>query len=210
MHLDTTHPVKIHGAAGMRGIIGPMLRVTLFAVLLWLGTAAGTIHIPGTPVPITLQTFVLMLAGLTLTWREAGSAVLLYLLAGAVGLPVFASGASTLALIGPSAGFLLGFLPGVILTAMLKGRSPARLSDDERPDRRFVRQGKLALRYALASIIGCVLVVYAFGAGLQSAITGIPLGTVALATTGFIIGDMIKATVAALAVSAIDGMAEAR
>ncbi len=55
----------------------------LFAVLMWLASAAGEISIPGTPVPITLQTFVMMLAGLMLSWRQAGSAVVLYLAAGA-------------------------------------------------------------------------------------------------------------------------------
>ena len=76
----------------------------LFAVLMWLASAAGEISIPGTPVPITLQTFVMMQAGLMLSWRQAGSAVVLYLAAGAAGLPVFAGGASTAALFGPSAG----------------------------------------------------------------------------------------------------------
>lgn len=66
----------------------------LFAVLMWLASAAGEISIPGTPVPITLQTFVMMLAGLMLSWRQAGSAVVLYLAAGAAGLPVFAGGAA--------------------------------------------------------------------------------------------------------------------
>lgn len=95
----------------------------LFAVLMWLASAAGEISIPGTPVPITLQTFVMMLAGLMLSWRQAGSAVALYLAAGAAGLPVFAGGASTAALFGPSAGFLIGFLPAVIVTALLRGKA---------------------------------------------------------------------------------------
>ena len=63
----------------------------LFALLLWAAAAAGRIPIPGTPVGITLQTFVLMLAALSLDWREAGGAVVLYLLAGAAGLPVFSA-----------------------------------------------------------------------------------------------------------------------
>ena len=46
----------------------------LFAVLMWLASAAGEISIPGTPVPITLQTFVRRLAGLRLRGRPAGRA----------------------------------------------------------------------------------------------------------------------------------------
>ena len=108
----------------------------LFAVLMWLASAAGEISIPGTPVPITLQTFVMMLAGLMLSWRQAGSAVVLYLAAGAAGLPVFAGGASTAALFGPSAGFLIGFLPAVIVTALLRGKARLGLGSARRADRR--------------------------------------------------------------------------
>lgn len=106
-----------------RRIVAASWKPVLFAVLMWLSAAAGEIPIPGTPVPITLQTFVVMLAGLMLPWRQAGAAVATYLAAGAVGLPVFAGGTSTLALVGPSAGFLFGFLPGVVVIALLRGKS---------------------------------------------------------------------------------------
>ena len=108
-----------------RRIVAASWKPVLFAVLMWLSAAAGEIPIPGTPVPITLQTFVVMLAGLMLPWRQAGAAVATYLAAGAVGLPVFAGGTSTLALVGPSAGFLFGFLPGVVVIALLRGPLPA-------------------------------------------------------------------------------------
>ena len=87
-----------------RRIVAASWKPVLFAVLMWLSAAAGEIPIPGTPVPITLQTFVVMLAGLMLPWRQAGAAVATYLAAGAVGLPVFAGGTSTLALVGQGVG----------------------------------------------------------------------------------------------------------
>ena len=105
------------------GTVGSILKPALFAVLMWTASAAGAVPIPGTPVPITLQTFVVMLAALMLPWKQAGAAMLMYLAAGAVGLPVFAGGASTMALVGPSAGFLFGFLPGVVVIALLRGKS---------------------------------------------------------------------------------------
>ena len=108
-----------------------MLKPTLFAVLMWAASAAGAVPIPGTPVPITLQTFVVMLAALMLPWKQAGAAMLMYLAAGAVGLPVFAGGASTMALVGPSAGFLIGFLP-----AAAQGQSPHRFAEARCADRR--------------------------------------------------------------------------
>ena len=99
------------------GTVGSILKPALFAVLMWTASAAGAVPIPGTPVPITLQTFVVMLAALMLPWKQAGAAMLMYLAAGAVGLPVFAGGASTMALVGPSAGFLIGFSPGGTVNA---------------------------------------------------------------------------------------------
>ncbi|NEG54969.1 biotin transporter BioY [Bifidobacterium platyrrhinorum] len=161
----------------------------LFAVLMWVSAAAGEIPIPGTPVPITLQTFVVMLAGLMLTWRQAGAAVAAYLAAGAVGLPVFAGGASTMALVGPSAGFLLGFLPGVIVIALVKGGARAKGA---------AAMLLTALRYFAAAFLGGVVVVYAFGFLIQSALTGAPLMVVALASMGFVVGDIVKAAAASL------------
>lgn len=166
----------------------------LFALLLWAAAAAGRIPIPGTPVGITLQTFVLMLAALSLDWREAGGAVVLYLLAGAAGLPVFSGGMSTLALVGPSAGFLFGFLPGVIVASLLKGKA-----------RGTGARGYwlTAARYFGASLVGCVVIVYAFGVSIQAMLTHVPLTAVALASLGFIGGDLLKAVVASAVVSGL-------
>ena len=195
----STMVVEEHKAASVAGNHRLLIsggKVALFAGLLWGDAAAGEIPIPGTPVPITLQTFVVMLAALTLSWREAGSAVVLYLAAGAVGLPVFAGGASAAALIGPSAGFLLGFLPGVIVTALLKGK-PAKTASDAKTALRS--RVLTAMRYFAASMVGCVGVVYAVGFAVQSALTGMPLIAVATASVGFIAGDLVKAAIAALA-----------
>ncbi len=166
----------------------------LFALLLWAAAAAGRIPIPGTPVAITLQTLVLMLAALSLDWREAGGAVVLYLLAGAAGLPVFSGGMSTLALVGPSAGFLFGFLPGVIITSLLKGKAR---------DAGARSYWLTAARYFGASLVGCMVVVYAFGLSIQAMLTHVPLTAVALASLGFIGGDLLKAVVASSVVSGL-------
>lgn len=177
-----------------RRIAAASWKPVLFAALLWLAAAAGEIPVPGTPVPITLQTFVVMLAGLMLPWRQAASAAALYLAAGALGLPVFAGGASTMALVGPSAGFLFGLIPGIIVIALLRGK--ADLSS-------AAHAAFTAGRYLLAALAGGVAVVYFFGITVQSTLTGVPLTTVALASMAFIAGDVIKAVVAALAASGL-------
>lgn len=122
--MQTSHTTSSTAATASLGrrIVAASWKPALFAVLMWLSAAAGAIPIPGTPVPITLQTFVVMLAGLMLPWRQAGSAVAAYLAAGAVGLPVFAGGASTM-LWSARARLLFGFLPGVIVIALLRGKA---------------------------------------------------------------------------------------
>ena len=90
-------------------------RVGLFAALLALG---AWIAIPF-PVPITLQTFVLFLVAGTLPLVQALSSVAVYLGIGLVGLPVFAGfGAGIGTFLGPTGGFLLGFLPAVLLFSL--------------------------------------------------------------------------------------------
>ena len=177
-----------------RRIVAASWKPVLFAVLMWLSAAAGEIPIPGTPVPITLQTFVVMLAGLMLPWRQAGAAVATYLAAGAVGLPVFAGGTSTLALVGPSAGFLIGFLPAAVVTSLLKGK--ARVDS-------LKHVVLTAARYLFACVAGCIVLDYLLGFIVQSAITGVAMPVVAIASMGFIVGDCIKAVVASLVASGL-------
>ena len=177
-----------------RRIVAASWKPVLFAVLMWLSAAAGEIPIPGTPVPITLQTFVVMLAGLMLPWRQAGAAVATYLAAGAVGLPVFAGGTSTLALVGPSAGFLIGFLPAAVVTSLLKGK--ARVDSPK-------HVVLTAARYLFACVAGCIVLDYLLGFIVQSAITGVAMPVVAIASMGFIVGDCIKAVVASLVASGL-------
>lgn len=155
---------------------------------------AGEVPIPGTPVPITLQTFVVMLAALMLPWKQAGASVLMYLAAGAAGLPVFAGGASTMALVGPSAGFLIGFLPAAVVTSLLKGQ--ARVDSPK-------HAALTAARYLLACAAGCIVLDYLLGFIVQSAITGVALPIVAVASMGFVIGDCIKAVAVSLVASGL-------
>jgi biotin transport system substrate-specific component len=78
------------------------------------------IPVPGTAVPMTLQSLAVLFLGLTMAPSRSVGAVTLYVLAGTFGLPVFA--ANSLGLFGPTGGYLLGFVPGVWLTAVLRGR----------------------------------------------------------------------------------------
>ena len=189
------HPLALRVSASVRSCSAPLLRSALFAVLL-AASSAGAIPVPVTPVPITMQTFVLMLAGLLLPATEAVSATVMYLAAGALGLPVFAGGGSTASLVGPSAGFLLGFPSAVLVTALVAGCSG---HDAPRPGNGSLVHGMLkALRRLLACVTGCIVVGYAPGILVQSLLTGVSLPVVTAATLVFVPGDLVKAVAAAL------------
>ena len=83
------------------------------------------------PVPVTMQTFVVLGLGAAYGWRLAGATLLLYLSQGALGLPVFASGGGMAYLAGPTAGYLFGFLIAAVAVGWLAergvDRSPARM-----------------------------------------------------------------------------------
>lgn len=85
----------------------PLLLIVAFTGLMALG---AQINVPMVPVPMTMQTFAILLAGAVLgPWRGT-AAVLLYLAAAAAGLPILSDGASGLApFSGPTAGYLFAF-----------------------------------------------------------------------------------------------------
>jgi biotin transport system substrate-specific component len=90
-------------------------RAVRYALLALAGSALITlctqISLPLFPVPMTLQTFAVFLIGLTYGWRLGGITVALYLLEGALGLPVFSGGkGGMIVFMGPTAGYLVGFL----------------------------------------------------------------------------------------------------
>jgi len=93
-------------------------------------TAAGAkvaVPLPGTPVPATLQTLPVLLAGLLLGSRIGALSQVVYLTLGLAGLPVFAlPGAGPAYLLGPTGGYLLGFVAAAWITGALAPPSPGR------------------------------------------------------------------------------------
>ena len=87
---------------------------------------SAKVQVPFWPVPMTMQTFVVLMLGATLGWRLAGATVLAYLAEGALGLPVFAKGAGLAYLAGPTGGYLLGFLLAAVLVGWLAERGYGR------------------------------------------------------------------------------------
>lgn len=86
------------------------------AVAFIAATARFSLPVPGSPVPQSLQTLGVALVGAWLGAREAGVALVVYLAVGAFGQPVFADGAAGAShLVGPTAGYLVGFVAGAVL-----------------------------------------------------------------------------------------------
>ena len=178
---STTHNAcQILGAKRRGAVSRPWLPIPVFSLLTALG---AQISVPMTPVPMTLQSLVVVLSGLFLGWRYAAVAMGLYLAIGAAGLPVFSDGGSGLdALMGPTAGYLWSFP----LAAAVAGLASSA---------RGWRGAGLAMSAALVAH----LMILCLGASWLMRSIG---GTEALAVgfTPFLIGAVVKSALAVLAV----------
>jgi biotin transport system substrate-specific component len=138
--------------------------------------------IPGSPVPVTGQTFAVLLTAAALGPGRGLAAQGLYLVAGLAGLPVFASGTHGPGVVfGASGGYLIGFLVAAVLTGY-----GARHGVDRSP------VGMLLL-FALASAV-----IYAIGTAWLCLDTGMSASAgIAAGVTPFLLGDTVKALLAA-------------
>ena len=144
------------------------------------GAAAQlVIPVPGSPVPMTGQTFAALLVGAALGWKRGALSMALYLAVGAAGVGWFQDGSS--GLFGASAGYIVGFVFAGALVGALAGRG-----GDRTP-----------LRMAGTMVLGN-LVIYSFGVPWLAASLGVGLSTaVEKGVVPFLIGDALKIAVAA-------------
>lgn len=163
--------------------------ITTCALLAALIAACAMIALPFGVVPGTLQIFAVVLTALVVPPAWAALAVGTYLLAGAVGLPVFAGFTGGFGvLLGPTGGFLWGFLLGACLGSWLRTALT----------RRGVRE-TLADVFAAAVVIACA---YALGWAQLAFVAGLgPAKALYAGVAPFIIPDVVKA-VAAVGVAA--------
>ena len=148
--------------------------VAAFSLVIAL-CAQVAIPLPFTPVPVTLQTFAVLMAGFLLGSGRGALAVLAYLGEGFAGLPVFSGGTAGAAhLFGPTGGYLLGFLAASFVVGFLAERGA----------------GKSWLLTLLALVVGDLLL-YVPGVVWLGAYTGMSRA-IALGFLPFVIGDMLK------------------
>lgn len=159
--------------------------IALAAVLAALTAAFAyvSIPIPGLPAPVSFQVFGVYFAGLLLGPRWGGFSIGLYLLVGLAGAPVFSNGGAGLGYaLGPTGGYLLGFLLAAVLIGAIvhRGLKPRPL-------------GEIPISLQAGALVAGLVVIYAVGVPWLAFTAGYPL--VEAATIGaaiFLPGDVIK------------------
>jgi biotin transport system substrate-specific component len=149
------------------------------AAFIGLITLGSWISVPCVPVPFTLQTLFVLLTGAVMK-RYAVIPVSLYIILGALGLPLFHNGVAGIGvLLGPTGGFLIGFVGAALVTGLAYEHSP-----------RAVR---------ISGLIAATLIIYACGMGwLMYSLDMEFIPAFAAGALPFVIGDAIKAGAAYL------------
>lgn len=143
----------------------------------------------GFGVPISAQTLGVMLAGTVLGAKRGALAALLVVLLVALGLPLLAGGRGGIGVFaGPTVGFLVGWPVGAFVTGLIVERW---------------RTGQLAIVAGVASVVGCILLIYAMGIVGMSIVLDLTVIQAAYGVLPFIPGDVVKAVIAGLLTAAI-------
>jgi biotin transport system substrate-specific component len=144
------------------------------------------IEIPMQPVPITGQTFAVLLVGALLGSKRGAAAMAVYLFEGAIGLPFFAGGASGIGILtGATAGYLLGFIGAAYVIGLLAEKGLER-----------------SVRTSIIPFLAGTLVVYLFGVTWLSVVLGSLSQAIQYGLVPFLLGDVIKLIAAALVLPA--------
>lgn len=155
-----------------------VLLVVVAAGLVGL-SAQVSFHLPFTPVPVTGQTFGVLIVGTALGWRRALAALALYAVAGLAGVPWFAAGSA--GYVGATFGYVAGFVPAAALVGALAGRGA---------DRHPLRM--------LATMVAGEAAIYAVGVPWLAVSLHVGLArAIVLGMLPFLPGDALKALAAA-------------
>ena len=162
--------------------------IALFAALIAVLGIVPPLSL-GFGVPITAQSLGVMLAGAVLGAKRGTLAVLLFLLIVALGLPLLSGGRGGLGVfVGPTAGFLAGWVAAAFVIGLIVERW---------------RGAPLAVVAGVASVIGGIVVMYAFGIVGMSIVLDKTLPEAAALVVAFIPGDIGKAVIAGLVTAAL-------
>ena len=174
----------------MKGVCMKQSFINTATIALWVALiATGTfivIPVPGSPVPIVLQNMLAVMAGMILGPIAGGASVLLFLVAGALGLPVFSGARGGLAILaGPTGGYLFGYLGGAILAGLIVKKPQ---SENSCP----------YWKCALAVLAGMVFIYIPGLIRLSLIFNGDWVKTLTVGCFPYLIGDGIKAVLVTL------------
>ena len=162
------------------------LTLILLGSLFVAALAQVVIPLPFTPVPITGQTFGVLLVGAALGSRRGAASLTLYLAEGALGLPFFAGGAHGLGVLaGATAGYLLGFIGAAYAIGWLAEKGLER-----------------SVRTSVIPFLIGTIIIYACGVSWLAVMLGSIGKAVTFGLIPFLIGDIIKLLAAALTLPA--------
>jgi biotin transport system substrate-specific component len=161
------------------------------ALLAALAAALGPLALPVGPVPITFQTFFVVLAALLLPAPWAAGSMALYVALGAAGLPVFAKGAAGMAVVtGPTGGYIVGFVVAAGVASLVRTG--------------LVKTGATSLTADIGACVVLFTIVYGMGTAWLAYSLNLSLPqAAALGVLPFIIGDVVKAGVAIVIAQAV-------
>ncbi len=158
--------------------IKDMMYISLFAAVIAVLGLVPPIPVPFTPVPITLQSLGVGLAGAVLGAKRGFLSIFLFVLLVAAGVPLLAGGRGGLAvLFGPSGGYVMGYPIGAFVVGLLVERYWDKLK---------------FWNLFFFQVIGGIIVVHFFGIIYLSYITETPLLAAALSSAVFLPGDTLK------------------
>ena len=160
-----------------------LVYIALFAAIVAALALVPPIPVPLLPVPITAQTFGVMLAGSILGARRGALALLTFTVLVAVGLPLLPGGRGGMSVIlGPTGGFILAWWLGAAVIGWLVERRWARIT---------------WLEMFLFNIVGGIVVIYLVGIPWVSVVADVSLVDATIGSAAFIPGDLVKAALAA-------------
>ena len=170
-------PVRDGGAAAaIRALVLALAGSALLAL-------SAKIQVPIPPVPMTMQTLVVLIIGATYGWRLGGATMLLYIGEGMLGLPVFANTppqvASPAYLLGPTGGYLVGYVAAAVVMGFLAERGWDR-----------------SLWRVLVMMSVGHLIIFAFGLAWLTQLFG-PAKAWAVGAAPFVAGTVLKTALAA-------------
>ena len=160
-------------------IIGKLIFLVLGVAILSL---SAHFKVPFYPVPMTLQTLVVLLIGMSYGPHLGGATILSYLLLGAFGAPVFSGGVGFLYLVGPTGGYLVGFFVSAVVLGFLTERG----------------MGQNWITSAVLAVFGTVII-YALGLSWLTSIIGFEKA-VQFGLMPFVFGDCLKIVIVTLSI----------